>query len=814
MITACYTLINVLTALTMIKFLPDAVKAQLRSGIAICSLQQCVEELVLNSIDAGATCVAVKVDIEACKLQVVDNGSGIERQDIGRVGIRYHTSKCSCLADLENLRFHGYRGEAVASIISLSGMVEITSRTKLSTKTFVKVFSSGQSVGVFEAETVRPSAGTTVSVCNFFYNLPVRKKHVDPVLEMERIRQRVEAISLMHPAVSFTVKKECTGVMLVQLSKVRSTYYRFAQIHGLVKAQKLCEVKHLYGQFEITGHIGCEGHHNSHLQYLFLNGRLLLKTRIHKLLKCIFSKCTTFNKQCGSPSVSQFASSTKERAGELHGVYVININCRYSEYDVCLEPAKTLVEFKDWDSLLHCVEECVRMFLTRENLLEIKPEDTQGCLILPLRCEQASFSDIENGSQSNCNEFVQGRALASKSVLRSATVDITKTSKDSHICNNDTTEDEIDTKVEATTETKLELTPKTTFFNASLLPVNHSDQEQHNYEDSFSDSMMNRDLEYEALNVNFSRKNLTLSHVASPLGKFRRMSKVENLSQDCSNHIAICSDTILAIKNDAMPSLGGAKPNPDCITNKRKVSVANKLSYLKQTKIELCNYATDNIINVIKNIDICNRTRLPQSSVKNVHGEQVLDNTPLHPSSLKCVEDFPTPSRYDSKTCENSLLSNSLLRPHHIGSSSCNSSILTTAPPTTTVNLTHINTCIPTMNSPNDKFVNYEAIPRSQYACLSGYHIDESQQRNWLVHYDCLAGKKVYINRVTGLSSYEAPSEEKTKVSCVSDVANVAIEVKTRKGDVYVCVCVCLYVICVVFPFELNTSSTSVQWPY
>uniref|UniRef100_A0A673MBZ1 Uncharacterized protein n=1 Tax=Sinocyclocheilus rhinocerous TaxID=307959 RepID=A0A673MBZ1_9TELE len=62
----------------------------------IFSLQQCVEELILNSIDAGATCVAVKIDIEACKLQVIDN-----------VGLRYNTSKCSSLEDLKNLRFYG-----------------------------------------------------------------------------------------------------------------------------------------------------------------------------------------------------------------------------------------------------------------------------------------------------------------------------------------------------------------------------------------------------------------------------------------------------------------------------------------------------------------------------------------------------------------------------------------------------------------------------------------------------------------------------------------------------------------------------------
>uniref|UniRef100_A0A3Q2QWM0 Uncharacterized protein n=1 Tax=Fundulus heteroclitus TaxID=8078 RepID=A0A3Q2QWM0_FUNHE len=104
----------------MIRCLPTEVQGKLRSGVAIPSLQQCVEELLLNSIDAGATCVGVRIDMEAFKVQVIDNGSGIPAEDMERAGMRYHTSKCSCVDDLENLRCYGYRGEALASICCLS----------------------------------------------------------------------------------------------------------------------------------------------------------------------------------------------------------------------------------------------------------------------------------------------------------------------------------------------------------------------------------------------------------------------------------------------------------------------------------------------------------------------------------------------------------------------------------------------------------------------------------------------------------------------------------------------------------------------
>ncbi|XP_028848391.1 DNA mismatch repair protein Mlh3-like isoform X1 [Denticeps clupeoides] len=454
-----------------IKCLSADVQARLRSGIAIFSLQQCVEELLLNSIDAGATCVAVKVDVEAGKVKVLDNGSGIDREDLGNVGKRYHTSKCSCLADLENLRFYGFRGEALASMSTLSALLEISSRTKLSVKTFVKVFDCGKGLDVFEAETTRPSAGTTVVVCNIFHNMPVRRKRLDPVLELDRIRQRVEAVSLLHPSVSFTVKKECAGSMLVQLSKAKSTYYRFVQIHGTGRAQKLGEISYSTGQFEMTGHIGREGHYNSSLQFLYVNKRLLLKTRIHKLLNCLLRKVSGANKPSGSPSISCTTASPKRGGGaELHGVYVVNIKCQYSEYDVCLEPAKTLIEFKDWDAVLSCVEEGVRAFLIKENLVsELLPHDLQQCLVSTGSAEQ-NYSSARGQADGQCvnGEGSIGTMLSSKPVHRKPAVDfkdkggLGQTSADEAVRDErqEAHEDESPDEVEYTGEYILE--PKTT----------------------------------------------------------------------------------------------------------------------------------------------------------------------------------------------------------------------------------------------------------------------------------------------------------------------------------------------------------------
>ncbi|XP_034531445.1 DNA mismatch repair protein Mlh3 isoform X2 [Notolabrus celidotus] len=362
---------------TMIKCLPLEVQGKLRSGVAIPSLQQCVDELILNSIDAEATCVGVRMDMDAFKIQVIDNGAGINGEDMVNLGNRYYTSKCSSMEDLENLRWYGFRGEALASLVSLATLVEISSRTRSSVKTHIKLFKDGKGMDVFEAENTRPSAGTSVIICSFFHNMPVRRKRMDAVLEGERIRHRVEAISLMHPSVSFTMKNDCTGAMMVQLPKAKTTYHRFVQMHGLGRAQKLREISHTHAQFEVIGHIGREGHYNNSLQYLYVNERLLLKTRIHKLLNFLLRRLNSSSQKNDSPDGQSAIRSPKhKRSQEQHGVYIINIKCSYSEYDICLEPAKTLIEFRDWDGILLCIEEAVKAFLSKENLVaELSQDD-------------------------------------------------------------------------------------------------------------------------------------------------------------------------------------------------------------------------------------------------------------------------------------------------------------------------------------------------------------------------------------------------------------------------------------------------------
>ncbi|XP_073795107.1 DNA mismatch repair protein Mlh3 isoform X7 [Danio rerio] len=628
----------------MIKSLPINVQAQLRSGVAIFSLQQCVEELILNSIDAGATCVAVKIDIEACKLQVIDNGSGMCLEDMEKVGLRYNTSKCSSLEDLDNLHFYGFRGEAISSIVSLAEMVEISSRTKQSVKTYVKSFNETNALEVFEAQTVRPSAGTTVSVYNLFHNMPVRRKRMDPVLETERIRQRVEAISLMHPSVSFTVKKENSAHMMVQLSKTSSTYYRFVQIHGLNRAQKLGEVNYEHEQFQITGHIGREGHYNNSLQFLFVNERLLLKTRIHKTLNCLLKRVSGAARQNNSPTSYPVTSSPKQKGGyDLHGIYVINIKCHYSEYDICLEPAKSLIEFKDWDNVLICIEEGVKAFLTKENLVsELNTISNDGLPCSPVRnaessekqkrsseetneaCEtmieknDSSVVDVADGVQmleqeSIYTESDEGKALQSEdlpfqtTLVGAAEINNNHEEDENAVCSNISHTDSplaVNKNVMGSKSHKISLpeaqdslqkfyTPNKTSPKKRRMPLNDTEEEKHVF--------------YGGPSKTFKAtppRKLTLSFETGSLDKFKRLfGKEAEKKQPSTEKTSLlnpnpndrfvgstsCLDDLHhpVLRNSSGHPTTHRSTESSSLNKKNKISLAAKCSYLKQDK-ELC----------------------------------------------------------------------------------------------------------------------------------------------------------------------------------------------------------------------------------
>ncbi|XP_041351315.1 uncharacterized protein LOC121370257 [Gigantopelta aegis] len=355
----------------MIRLLPQELRSRLRSGVTITHLTQCVEELVMNSLDAGANCIAVRIDLPCFKIQVVDNGTGISSEQLEMIGNRYFTSKCHEIQDLENLSYFGYRGEALASLKDTAVILDVTTRTRQSSQTYCKMFQRGTSLTVFDSTIHRPSAGTTVTIHDLFYNLPVRRKSMTESLELERIRHRMEGIALIHPNISFSLRNDVTGHVLLQTHKSSCMLTAFTYLFGPRKSKCLCPVSTSHGGFQVEGYMGKEPHYNKELQFIYINERMVLKTKIHKLINQILSKSLVYKRKSVTSEGENTVNSSPTKQNERYSIFVLNIKCPLDVYDITFDPAKTLVEFKDWMVLTASIESMVWSFLKKENLVSL-----------------------------------------------------------------------------------------------------------------------------------------------------------------------------------------------------------------------------------------------------------------------------------------------------------------------------------------------------------------------------------------------------------------------------------------------------------
>lgn len=302
---------------------------------------------------------------------------------------RYMTSKCHSLTELEGqLDKFGFRGEAVASLREVSGLLNITSRAQSSSNTYCKVFAHGKSTSVGLTADQRPSHGTTITVQDFLYNMPVRKKRIKESVDFEEMKTQLESLALVHPHVSFSLRNDASGKLILQTRKCQNTVEAFKSLFGIKVASSLRPIEFSKSNINITGFIGKEVYHQKTLQFLYINDRLIVKTKLHKLINMILAK--SFLLKAPGPWLNlPIPKDMNERFGlpmpkkSKHAVFIINLKCPYTEYDITLDPRKTLVQFKNWDQVLHCVEEGVKVFLQQENLTVVSPEAAVGEKVAP-----------------------------------------------------------------------------------------------------------------------------------------------------------------------------------------------------------------------------------------------------------------------------------------------------------------------------------------------------------------------------------------------------------------------------------------------
>ena len=262
----------------MIRILEPRLANQIAAGEVVERPASVVKEAVENSLDAGAR--RIDIDIEAGGTRLIrirDDGRGIAGRDLSLALARHATSKISSIEDLEAVGSLGFRGEALASIASVSRLT-LTSNTAEGSAEGQQAQCDGRDMAVSVAPAPHPR-GTTLEVRDLFYNTPARRKFLrTDKTEFGHLHEVIKRQALSRPDVTFTLRHN--GKQSLQLNAADSESEqrrRVANICGVEFSEHAVPIERQAGSFRLWGWVAEPTFSRSQadLQYFFVNGRVI-----------------------------------------------------------------------------------------------------------------------------------------------------------------------------------------------------------------------------------------------------------------------------------------------------------------------------------------------------------------------------------------------------------------------------------------------------------------------------------------------------------------------------------------------------------
>jgi DNA mismatch repair protein MutL len=310
-----------------IQLLPDQLISQIAAGEVVERPASALKELLENSLDAGATEISVSLMQGGIKqLKVVDNGKGIVQDDLNMALTRHATSKIASLEDLEAVASLGFRGEALASIASISRL-SLTSRVAYEKHAFI-IASNGS-----ELHPIQPAAldsGTIIEVNDLYFNTPARRKFLKlEATEFGHCEAVFERIALSRPDVTFTLSHN--GRVVSRYGLGASTK-RFHEVLGAEFAAESVDILEEAAGLTLSGVIAKPTYNRNSrdLQYAYVNGRFVRD----KLL---------------SHAIRQAYQDVLHH--DRHPAYALFLTLDPALVDVNVHPAKTEVRFRDGQAI-------------------------------------------------------------------------------------------------------------------------------------------------------------------------------------------------------------------------------------------------------------------------------------------------------------------------------------------------------------------------------------------------------------------------------------------------------------------------------
>ena len=313
-----------------IALLPDVLISQIAAGEVIERPASAIKELLENALDAGASQIEIRIEEGGLRrLQVIDNGRGIEKDQLPLALARHATSKIASLADLEHVTSLGFRGEALASMAAVSRLT-LASRPLAAEHGWKVDVQPGQAAPPPEPAAIAP--GTVIEVIDLFSATPARRKFLkSPATEAAYCLDAIRRIALSHPAVQFVVHQDGREV---RRWPATTPTLRIESLVG--DGARLLPVSAQAGPLAVEGLLGepDAARARSDRQYLFVNGRFVRDRMLAQAIRQAF----------------------RDRLhGERYPIFALFLTIDPILVDANVHPAKTEVRFRDPGAVRHLV---------------------------------------------------------------------------------------------------------------------------------------------------------------------------------------------------------------------------------------------------------------------------------------------------------------------------------------------------------------------------------------------------------------------------------------------------------------------------
>lgn len=324
--------------MSKIRIMNELLANKIAAGEVVEKCSSVLKELVENSIDAGASVIKVELlDGGLTEIKVVDNGEGMDKEDATLAFARHATSKIYKDDDLFFIETLGFRGEALASIASVSEVDLRTCKDQVGTHVHIK----GGKSDLIESSPAR--IGTEITVKNLFYNTPARLKYLkSEATELNNCLQFIEKLALSKPEIAFSLSNNHRE--LVKTSGSNNLLKTIHEIYGLNVSSNMLLVKASTDDFEIYGFVSKpsvlkknRNHFNT-----FVNGRIVRNNDINRAINDAYN--------------------TYKHEG-FYPITVLNIYTDPTLVDVNIHPTKQDIKMSKMDVLTKCLYQKIKEVL-------------------------------------------------------------------------------------------------------------------------------------------------------------------------------------------------------------------------------------------------------------------------------------------------------------------------------------------------------------------------------------------------------------------------------------------------------------------